>query len=314
LNSAGVALKGNFTLRIEENYSSMFKDNGQFNGGAVFPASGGSDTQVNLVFSDIPAGLTISGCSAVLTDAAGALATAGAPTLSASSVTNLAPVLTVNFNADVDQLAIDVLWVTCTTVAAGTATLPLPTTNVTAKVTLAPTGAALTGMGNAQTGLTTGQIPRYQETLIPAPGLTVVEFPPASTTLLVPFAAVGGTFNTGIAVANASTTPSGGALQSGTITFTMYKNDGTSRTYTTAAGSPGSGLTAAGVLTTGGTYTVNMSELLTAAGFGTTFLGYVYITTNFTAAHGAATIYVTSSGAATLSTPVLVVVGTGFGQ
>jgi hypothetical protein len=316
LNSAGVAIKGNFTVRIEEGYLSMFKDNSQFNGGGggIFPASGGSDTQVNLVFSGVPAGLTISGCSAVLTDAAGAIGTAGSPTLSAAAVTNLAPVLTVNFNAAVDQLAIDVLWVTCTTVAVGTATVPLPTTDVTVKATLAPTGSALTGMGGAQTGLTTGQIPRYQEALLPAAALTVVSFPPAATTLLVPFAAVGGTFNTGIAIANASTAPTGGALQSGTITFTMYKNDGTSRTYTTAAGSPGAGLNASGVLGTGGTYTVNVSELLSAAGFGSTFLGYIYINTNFTAAHAAATIYVTSSGAATLSTPVLVVSGAGFGQ
>jgi hypothetical protein len=314
LNSAGVAIKGYFTIRIEEGYLSMFKDNSQFNGGAIFPASGGSDTQVNVVFSDVPAGLAISGCSALLTDAAGTIGTAGSPTLSASTVSNIAPVLTVNFNAAVDQLAIDVLWITCTGVSAGTATIPLPTTNVTAKVTLAPTGTALTGMGAPRTGLTDGQIPRYQETLIPATGVTVVTFPPAATTLLVPFAAVGGTFNTGIAIANASTTPTGGALQTGTITFTMYKNDGTSRAYTTAAGSPGSGLNATGALGTGGTYTVNVSELLSAAGFGTTFLGYIYITTNFTEAHGAATIYVTSSGAATLSTPVLVVAGAGLGQ
>jgi hypothetical protein len=49
-----------------------------------------------------------------------------------------------------------------------------------------------------------------------------------------------------------------------------------------------------------------VSDLLSAAGFGSTFTGYIFVTANFTFAHGAATIYTTSTGAAALSTPVLV--------
>jgi hypothetical protein len=56
----------------------------------------------------------------------------------------------------------------------------------------------------------------------------------------------------------------------------------------------------------GSTYVVNLSEILSAASYGTTFTGYVFITANFTNAHGAATIYTTSTGAAALSSPVLV--------
>jgi hypothetical protein len=83
-------------------------------------------------------------------------------------------------------------------------------------------------------------------------------------------------------------------------------NNGTTKTYTTTTGSPGSGLSGAGVVNSGSTYVVNLSEILSAASFGTTFTGYVFITANFTNAHGSATIYTTSNGAAALSAPVLV--------
>jgi len=85
----------------------------------------------------------------------------------------------------------------------------------------------------------------------------------------------------------------------------MYKSDGTSKSYTTASDSPGGGLTA-GVLKSGSTYAVNLSEILSKASFGTTFTGYIFVQANFTNAHGAATIYTTSNGAAALSAPVLV--------
>ena len=90
---------------------------------------------------------------------------------------------------------------------------------------------------------------------------------------------------------------------SGTVSFLLVKNDGTSKTYTTTTGSPGSGLTGAGVVASGSTYVVNLSEILTAANFGTTFTGYVFVTANFTYAHGAGTIYTTSTGAAALNSP-----------
>jgi hypothetical protein len=316
LNSAGIAVKGNFTLRIQENYPDMFREATQFNGpttSGVFPVSPSSDTQVQVILSNIPSGLDISNCSTVTTNAAASAISAGSPTINFTNITAASPILTVNFNAPLDLDNIDVLWVICAQVAVGSATLPLPSTPVTVQVQLGPTGAALsTGPGNPPlTSLTTGQIPRYQSLLQPSTPLTVVVFPPSNTTLLTSFAFVGPGYNTGISIANTTVDPfgtagGGAAASSGTVSFLLVKNDGTSRTYTTTTGSPGGGLTGAGVVASGSTYVVNLSEILAAANFGTTFSGYVFITANFTFAHGAATIYTTSTGAAALSSPVLV--------
>jgi len=313
LNSAGGAVKSNFTIKIQENYADLFKEATQYNAGAVFPASNSSDVQVNVALNNIPAGFTIAGCSAVLTDVSGANVTSGTPSVSATNFTAASPILTVNFNAPVDPDAVDVLWVVCTNIAAGSATLPLPSTPITAQVFLGPTGLALSGgaTGTVLTGLTTGQIPRFQSALVPTTAITVVVFPPSNTTLLVNFAFVGPGYNTGIAVANTTVDPygpagGGAAPSSGTVNFLLVKNDGTTKTYTTTTGSPGSGLTGAGVVASGSTYVVNLSEILSAAAFGTSFTGYVFITANFTNAHGAATIYTTSNGAAALSSPVVV--------
>lgn len=317
LNSSGGAIKGNFVLRIQENYIDMLKEATQFNGpglAGVFPNSPSSDTQVQIVLNNIPSGLDISNCAATMTNGGGTAVTAGLPSINFTNITSASPILTVNFNEPLDQDNIDVLWVKCATVAVGTATLPLPSTPVTAQVQLGPTGSALSGTGGALTALTTGQIPRYQASLQPTTAITVVVFPPSNTTMLLTFGFVGPGYNTGLAVSNTTTDPfgptgGGAALIDGTVTFLMVKNDGTTKTYTTTTGSPGGGLTGAGIVKTGSTYVVNLSELLTAANFGTTFTGYVFITANFTHGHGAATIYTTATGAAALSSPVLVLPG-----
>lgn len=162
INSNGGALKSNFTIRVQENYPDLFKSAAQFNTGGVFPNSSASSVQVNVAFSNIPPGLDISGCSAVLTNSSGtAPALPGGASLSTTTVTSASTVLTILFNSPVDQGNIDVLWITCTKVGLGTATLPLPSTPVTAQVILGPTGTALTSSGAVQTGLTTGMIPRF---------------------------------------------------------------------------------------------------------------------------------------------------------
>jgi hypothetical protein len=319
LNSAGGTVKGNFTLRIQENYADMFKSATQFNGPtttSVFPNTASSSVQLNINLSNIPAGLNIASCSAILTDTTGA-PSAGTPFLTVANVIT-AQQLTVTFLANTSLTAIDVLWVSCGTtgnpISLGTAATPLPSTPVTAQVTLGPAGggALSTAPGNAAlTGLTTGNIPRYAPVLQPTTPIPVVLFPPSNTVLLVSFGFVGPGYNTGISIANTTVDPfgsagGGAAASSGTVSFFMAKNDGTTKTYTTTTGSPGSGLTGAGVVAAGSTYVVNLSEILSAASYGTTFTGYVFITANFTNAHGAATIYTTSTGAAALSSPVLV--------
>ncbi len=162
VNSSGVALKSNFTIRVQENYPDFFKSAAQFDTGAVFPNSAASTVQVNVAFSNVPAGLQIAGCSAVLTDITGAApAVPGGASLSTNSITPASTILTVVFTSPVDQANIDVLWITCTKVGLGSATLPLPSTPVTAQVFAGPTGTALSATGAAQTGLTTGLIPRF---------------------------------------------------------------------------------------------------------------------------------------------------------
>jgi len=350
LNSAGSAVggKNNFTIKIMENSVDTFRSAAQFNGGGagVFPnSSAASSVQVLVQLANIPAGLSISGCAAAMTNAAfpgNTIATLapGTPTVSQGNFTAASPTLIVTFATPVDLVDQDTLWISCSAVGLGTAVTPLPSTAITAQATLAPDNTALCFLGapsatsgnSACTGLTTGNIPRYQVNLQPTTALPVVVFPPSQTTMLLTFASVGGLYDTGIAVANTSTdpfTPAGGGAApiNGTITFYMYKIDGTSKVYTTTTGSPGSGLATGGVLNSGSTYLVNLSSLLTAAAYPAPFNGYIFITANFTNAHGAGTVYLTTTGDAALSSPLLVLppvstaqvrptidVGAGLGQ
>jgi hypothetical protein len=309
-NLLGIGIKPTFVMRVEENYQDAFKTSTQFNGGATFPISGASNTEVQFQFSGIPAGLIIGGCNVVLTDQNGALITTATALVSAQSVTAIAPTLTVNFLGTMPLGTVDVLWLLCTTLTDPTDT-SLPAAGVTAQASLAPAGTALSSTSGLNSSVTTGQIPRYQLSLQPTPGIVVVAFPPGAVSLLIPFATVGGGYNTGIAISNTTTDPfnAGGTSsvtpQNGTLTFTFYDNSGTVKTYTTSASSPGGGL-AAGLLNSGKTYVVNLSELLTAAGITSgTFTGYIFITTNFTNAHGAAYVY--NGAGFTSATPVLVV-------
>jgi len=311
LNSAGTAIKGNFTIKIAENYPELFKSATQFNGGGTFPASTASSVLVNVVFKNVPVGLSIAGCSAVLTDSTGATGgtVTGSPQVSTTNLSAAANVLTVTFTANTTLTTSTVLWVTCTNVSATVGTvLSAP---VTAQAELAPLGTALPGaFSTAGTTLSNGQTPRYQDTLQPTTALTVIVFPPSSTNMLLTFATVGAGYNTGIGIANTTADPfglgAGATPVNGTITFNMFPNGGAVKTYTTTTGSPGQGLSTGGVLNSGSIYLVNLSDLLTAAGAGTTFNGYMFITANFTNAHGAATVYLTSTGAAALSSPLLV--------
>ena len=197
VNSSGVPLKSNFSIRIRENYADLFKSGAQFNTGAVFPASAATSVQVHVVFNNIPAGFEIAGCAAVLTDLnGGAPALPGGAAVSTSSVTSSSAVLTVLFTSPVDQNNVDALWVTCTKVGLGTATLPLPSTPVTAQIFLGPTGTALSSNGGVLTGLTTGMIPRYAPPS-PASAISLISFGPVtSATPSTPPAAIMATAGT----------------------------------------------------------------------------------------------------------------------
>ena len=304
LNSAGSAIKGNFTVKVAENFPEMWQSAAQYNGGAVFPASPSSSTQVNFIFKNVPAGLNISNCIATLTDPTGTTSNpntaANAAVASSNSITAASNIITVNFTGNLDLTAVDVLWLSCTSISSGSATLPLPSAPVTVQAEMGPLGTALSSTGGALTGLATGLIPRYQDTPQPAAGLPVILFPPSQTTLLITYAVVVPGFNTGIAISNTTNDPfgasGGGATPTaGTIVFSLFKNDGTVKQFTTANVAPGT------------TYAANLSDIISSAGAGATWSGYIFAQANFPQAHGAATIYETATGAAALSTPTLVV-------
>jgi len=186
------------------------------------------------------------------------------------------------------------------------ATAPLTAGTIAATITLSPNGVALNS--GVQITPVAGNFPRYQASTV---SVNVVDIRAAETVLLLSFAVRNTAgFDTGIAVANTSTDPLGSAgvtPNDGSITLTFYpQGTGSSFTYTTAAGSPGQGLGAAGLLASGKTWSVGLSELLGAiSGAPASFTGYIFVRANFTNAHGAA--YITDYKGFTSFTPFLVV-------
>jgi len=130
---------------------------------------------------------------------------------------------------------------------------------------------------------------------------TIVNIIAANTTLLMPYGVVVGGFDTGIAIANTTSDPfgtgGGGATKAnGTLVADFFPTTatggaGTPFTLTTSSTvKPGSGLSSDGTLASGATWTVFLSQLLSAAGQTGNFSGYLFIRANFLNAHGTATI------------------------
>lgn len=139
---------------------------------------------------------------------------------------------------------------------------------------------------------TSSTVPNYAAGGCVTGSAKVLSVIPANTVLLVPYATAGGLYDTGLAIANTSTDPgtaiaSNAKKQDGAITFYFYPQTGTAFQYPAAGGTlnRGTGLTA-GVLKTGGLYTVLLSELLSAAGQPAAFSGYIFVNINATGAHG----------------------------
>jgi len=183
--------------------------------------------------------------------------------------------------------------------APGTTALPLTTGTVSLTATFAPVSTLYGDGTSTNPGV---PVPRYAAEEVGP--VTVVTVFGANTTLLIPFATTvtGANYNTGIAISNSTSDPGLSAMgfataikQTGTMTFYFYPglpSTAAPFTYTTAAGSPGSGLNAAGALPTGSTYTVLLSQLLAAAGQPADFSGYIFVICNFTNAHS---LYVVSN-------------------
>jgi hypothetical protein len=158
---------------------------------------------------------------------------------------------------------------------------------------MAPVGAQVDASG---TPVTTNGYPTFVAAEVGP--VTIVNIVPANTTLLIPFAVRDGGFDTGISLANTTADPfgsgTGGAVpQSGTVRLDFYPRAATGGAGTTfslttsATARPGVGLSADGTLAAGATWTVLLSELLTAAGQTGPFTGYIFLQTNFLLAHGA---------------------------
>jgi hypothetical protein len=148
--------------------------------------------------------------------------------------------------------------------------------------------------------------------------VTIVNIISAQTTLLVPFAVRDGGFDTGISLANTSVDPFGTAgggatATTGSVRLNFFPRTatgaGTTFSLTTSSSArPGIGLSADGTLAAGSTWTVLLSELLTAAGQTGSFTGYIFITTSFPNAHGAP--FVSDFRNFTSFTPMLVLAPT----
>jgi hypothetical protein len=174
---------------------------------------------------------------------------------------------------------------------------------ITVTATLIPIGDALDTVNTPTLNFptVTGGYPRFaQADLGP---LTIINIVAANTTFLLPYASKTGPFDTGIALANTTADPfgvSGGgqAPAAGNCVLTFFPRTttgaGTSSTLTTSATvRPGTGLGTDGTLAAGGTWTVNVSELLPAAtpAISGDYFGYIFVVCNFPAGHGISFIY-----------------------
>jgi hypothetical protein len=294
-----------FSVRIRENYIDMYRSAAQYNSG--FATNG---VQLLLTFAGIPTGVTVSGCTATTTSGA---VTATFSSGSGTNITATNNTVTLEWTTGPSLTAIDDVTFACTTVSAGSsATIPLAPGAITLTATLAPTGSAL-GSGNAVlTSATTGQIPRYASNPLPSPPLTVINITAAQTVFMIPFVVAESGFDTGIAMANTTTDPfgttNGARPQNGNITFNIFPRTGSSCVVTPSNSTTGVGLTSAGILESGRTYTVLLSELLKVTGSNcpTTMTGYIIGVANFPLGHGSA--FVTNFTGFTSSSNVLIMV------
>jgi len=254
------------------------------------------------VSGTIPAGVTLTFPATSVTDGSGVpqfqtMNSDGTVNGAAVALTSTSTSLAVYYKVQsaTDPAKQETLTVTPVVTVSGTATLPLASATLTFTVSMAPIGTAFSSTNTVIT--TAGLIPRYTAAEV-GPGTLLTSTAP-STTLLIPYATYDGIYNTGIAIGNTTTDPgtvlmgfATATKQSGGITFYLYgqKPSATGTqpavvTYSTIAGSPGTGLDATGLVPTGSTYVVLLSNLLSAANQ-TSFTGYIIAICNFTNGHG----------------------------
>jgi len=296
------------SLILAEGFASAFRTSSQlsnFGGGPVK-----NSTQIRLTFNGIPAGVTLSldiktrpGSTELLVPSSmvASWSAAGTTPTVTTTVTASANTATINFlgaslattdTVEVDYTVLTPLSTTAAVTTAGT---------ITCTATLVPIGDGVDNSDSTRLGLPREDqgYPTFAEADLGP--ITVVNIIPASTTMLLPYALVLPPYDTGLAVANTTADPfgssGGGATsQSGNVVLTFYPTlsaggAGTSFSLTTSSTvRPGAGLSSDGTIASGATWTVLLSQLLTAAGQTGNFVGYVFVQANFLNAHGTATI------------------------
>jgi hypothetical protein len=258
-----------------------------------------NSTQIRLTFNNVPAGVTLNlGLSF-------GNQTSLRGTLNSTTITSASNTAVIDITGS--SLTTTETWEVDFTIVS-----PLPSTTgvatpgtITVTASMFPIGTGIdstaTVGGVSVSGVPTDAAGYPTFTALEAGPLTVVNIVPANTTMLMPYAITLSPFDTGIAIANTSADPFGpgaGGLtpKGGTITLNFFPTTstggaGTPFSLTTSTTvKPGLGLSSDGTLAAGATWTVLMSQLLSAAGQTGTFTGYIFIQANFLGAHGTATI------------------------
>jgi hypothetical protein len=263
-----------------------------------------NSTQIRLTFNNVPAGVTLN----ILAPSIGTASTNASlgASIGNTSITSAANTAVIDFTStsltNVETLEVDYTVTVATTAAVTTGG------TVTVTATMAPAASTpfdTTTTSNGPGGITLTGLPTEANgyptfTDLEVGPLTVVNIVAANTTMLMPYALTLTPFDTGLAVANTTADPfgtgSGGATPaSGTLVLNFFPTTatgaGTSFSLTTSSTvRPGTGLSSDGTLAAGATWTVLLSQLLSAAGQTGSFQGYVFIQANFLNAHGTATI------------------------
>ena len=276
------------SIDVTEAYIDMLRWWSQFNASNSTPDQG---TQVILTFDGIPEGLTIGGCDDTARAGFDAAVDAGDLGLDRTSVTATNNSLVVSM-LTTDLTAITSFEITCGTITADADDIPFATGDITVSASLGPDGSDLDGttVFEDETG---DEVPRYNQSF--GNSVTIATIVPATSTLLVPFATSVGNFDTGLSVANTTTDPfgdNGVGNQDGTITFWLFPTDGDMMTWETSDNAEvGQGSDDVGVVASGNTYIVSVSEIVgDIEDADEDFNGYIFIEAQFTNAHGQAFI------------------------
>jgi len=278
---------GSGLITIQENFATAFQAASQVGTGAT------TSTNVRLTLSQIPEGIEITfpptvsaadsglGVSLTRTDSTGEPAAGDAVFDSGDS----GAAVYYQINGNVSAGDVDVMRVPFSVTT--TINPPLASGRVTVAASFAPVGSAFDG-----TDVLTSPLPRYEAKNVD--GGQIIAVAANNTALMfthvLNIASLN--FNCGFAIANTTSDPEDAfakpaTRQAGPVTFHFFPTSGNPiPSYSTKAGSPGSGLDASGQVTSGRTYLVLLSEILAAAGApGADVQGYIIVVTDFSNAH-----------------------------